>query len=303
MNVKGICVVLGSLVSTPVMAVDIPNTFVDGDPAIAAEVNENFNVLATAINAINGAASFDDYFMKPSSDGATVNRNVVVWEPETGNCFVARTWFTNTTGIQVQNASTLVTPETVFVWQMLCGDASNVTYELNYVYAVPAAGFDQAEGVEIREDVDGDKTFDNESSWDYRGATTVNPLANVELRHTSDLYRDASDELVVATSFSTMLASLREPLVVNSMTFDDVAMQQFVGFPRIRFLAKGIGAIYEINPSSGASATGLNSDPLFDQQSNRKVIFYRAEGATPSTQGSLDGTPFVSGDMINQWVQ
>ena len=39
--------------------VTIPNTFTDGDPALASEVNANFQALASAVNASDCATAAD----------------------------------------------------------------------------------------------------------------------------------------------------------------------------------------------------------------------------------------------------
>ncbi len=54
--------VLASFVGAADLAeaqVTIPNTFSDGTPALASEVNANFQALASAVNAADGAAPAD----------------------------------------------------------------------------------------------------------------------------------------------------------------------------------------------------------------------------------------------------
>ena len=85
---------------------------------------------------------------------------------------------------------------------------------------------------------------------------------------------------------------LDQPIQVNGMTFESVAVQSFMGFQRQSFHAEGIGIILEIRGSQ-------NADPVFpDDQSQRGVIFYRVDGVQ---DGSLSGTPYDGAPLINQW--
>ena len=52
-------VLLLSAASSAQAQVTIPNTFSDGTPALASEVNANFQALASAVNAADGAAPAD----------------------------------------------------------------------------------------------------------------------------------------------------------------------------------------------------------------------------------------------------
>ena len=48
-----------SAASSAQAQVTIPNTFTDGDPALASEVNQNFQALASAVNASDCATAAD----------------------------------------------------------------------------------------------------------------------------------------------------------------------------------------------------------------------------------------------------
>ncbi len=210
-------VFMSFVLSVQVWAVDVQHTFSAGSPARASEVNENFQALSDAIDSA-GSASFSDYFISSSADGTLNNRNVIVTTSGSG-CYTARIWFTNTTGVQVNNATTTVTPDEVFVLQFICGDTSNVSYELEYIYALPATGvapwfgFEQAEGVEINEDANGDGAYDTNFASDYRFSVVQNPLGTMNLMQGNEYFIDSSGELVAATDFSVVLTPMGSPLV------------------------------------------------------------------------------------------
>lgn len=295
--------VLGLLMSTPAGAASVPNTFSSGEPAVAAEINANFDALISDIEAVqestgdSGSTTFTNYSIRPSSSGALGERNVIVSAVEGGNCYAARGWFTNPGDVTVETASSgTVTPDQVFVFQYVCGDASEVTYEQEYLYAVPeSGGFDQAQGAEINEDEDGDGTFETEQAWDYRSTFDSNPLANAQLITSNELYFNGSGELQGSGNWVRVLSELGQPLTVNGETYDNVVVENFLGFERMRFKAEGIGTVLTLTG-------GGNSDPLFNsEQSRRGAIFYRVDG---QTSGDLSGTPFAtSGLLINQWFQ
>lgn len=263
-------------------------------------INTNSNAIDTInadienLNAIVGVASptsFVDYYMGPSSSGAVSERNVVVWDDGNG-CYTARLWFTNTTGEEIDNATTTVTPDEVFIFQTVCGDASQVTSEEEYLYALPSSGsapwygFDQAEGFEANLDSDGDGSFDIQIGENYRFTHVRNPLGNMELVHSNEFRRDAAGEITFTSNFSSIITNLGESLTVNGMTFNDVAVVNYNDLSsRVDFNAKGIGPV-------------LVKQVLNGTLSLRKMIYYRLDG---DEQGSVAGTPFVSGDLINLW--
>ncbi|MDZ7788845.1 MAG: hypothetical protein U5K73_12140 [Halofilum sp. (in: g-proteobacteria)] len=233
--------------------------------------------------------------MGPSASGALGDRNVVVLAQEGGNCYAARVSFTNPGDVTVETASGTVTPDQVFIFQYVCGDATEATYEEEYVYAVPSSGgFDQSQGVEINQDTNDDGTFDNSQAWNYRSTFSSNPLKNSQLVSGNELYFNGSGEIRAAGNWTRILTELGEPLTVNGETYNNVVVENFLGFERMRFKAEGIGTILTITG-------GGNSDPVYDdQQGRRGAVFYRVDG---QIGGDLSGTPFVSGDLINQWFQ
>lgn len=295
--------ILGLLMSTPVGAASVPNTFSSGDPAVAADVNANFSALISDIEAVESSlqnatsTAFSNYAMGPSTGGALGERNVIVSAVAGNNCYTARGWFANPGDVTVDTASSgTVTPDQVFVFQYVCGDTSEVTYEQESLFAVPASGgFDQAQGAEINEDADGDGTFETQQAWDYRSTFVSNALANSQLVSSNELYFNASGEIQAAGNWARVLTELGQPLTVNGTTYNNVVVENFLGFERMRFKAEGIGTVLTING-------GGNSDPVFnDSQSRRGAIFYRVNG---QTGGNLSGTPFAtSGLLINQWFQ
>lgn len=309
MRTKLLATIFGLLCSVQAGAVTLPNTFTAGDPAVAAEVNDNFATLEAAINA-QGATAFSDYFLKPSSTGALGTRNVIVWEISDFDptCYIARGWFDNTnTEISVANATTTVTPDEIFVWRWLCGDSTTVTQEGEYVYALPSLSdgsqpsglngdsWTQAQGISINWDGNGDQIFEDTGNFGYEQRSTRNPAATVDLVVGEEYYFDASGDVIRVSGWSRALRRLNRSITVNGMTFNDVVVGNFATSnqspERIRLYAKDIGPILE----------SFGGDPVFPNQFTRGVIFYRIEGT--GTAGSLAGTPFESTDRANVWFQ
>ena len=279
----------GLLVALPsaFAEVTVPHTFVAGEDAVASEVNENFSVLADEINALGESgtgASFGDYFMPPSSNGTLGDRNVVAWEENHRDCYVGRGFFENTESMGV---GSFADPATILVWQMLCteqGDPTTVTYELEYIYGSPSGGFG-AEGavVEIREDNNGDGTFETEQENDYRWIVREESLASAVVQNITELHMDGP-EVLFANNFSATVSDLDQTITVNGETFDDVVVAHFDSIDRVRFHARDIGPVLEVNRC-------MNCDPVFSgDQSQRGVVFYRTEAAGQA--GSLNDTPF-----------
>lgn len=257
-------------------------------PAHAEGPARNFSAIESTISPGN---RFAEYFLKPSANGDPADRNVIVLAQSGSDCHVARIFFANTTGVVVTNATSTVTPDLVWVWQMVCGDATDVRYELEYVYAVPASGFGAAEGVEISEDQDGDGNFDRIRHLGFRHFAGSSPLPGAELITGIEQYKDASGETIVVTNWTRLLSPLGESLAVNGLAFDDAIVDSFLGFGRVRMHARGIGVVREFGGS-------MNTDPLFGGQTSRDVIYYRVNGRQG---GSLAGTPYAGAAIAHPW--
>jgi len=303
-SIRAVFVVLlattAMLNATDINAASVPNTFVFDTPASAAEVNENFQAIVDSLTTVEGTG-FAGYGMSPSASGVLGSRSVVVYDNDGGGCYIARGFFTNTTSETVDTPSGPVTPAFIWVWQMLCGDDSNVTYENEYVSALPAAGdgspdWSNALGISISEDSDGDGIFDLVGSYNYAFDSNVTQLANSELHTGSEVYLSAANEILVATNWSYVRNAYPRSLVVNGMTFNDVVVDRFISIDRMRYRANGIGTILELRGS-------MSTDPLFNNssQTQRPAIFYRRSDGT--TAGSAAGTPYANGStgMINKW--
>lgn len=289
--------VFGLLAAGQVIAASVPHTFASGTPANAAEVNENFQALADSLSAVEGT-SFTGYELVPSASGELGFRTVIVYDAG-GGCYLARGIFTNTAGETVDTPSGQVTPDFIYIWQYLCGDEIDVTYENDYVYALPAGSggapdWLNAQGIAINEDSDGDGVFDISNSYNYFFDSKAAQLTNMEIFVGGDVYLDSSDEILFTTSWNFLRSDYPRPLVVNGLTFNDVIVDRYLSIDRMRFRAQGIGTILEIRGD-------MNGDPVFGNQSSRGVIFYRQSDGT--TGGSATGTPFAIGStgMINKW--
>lgn len=63
--------------SASAQVLTIPNAFAAGDPAVAADVNENFDAVATAVNSVAGMTSTADVFTFMMPDGSPAAGDVV----------------------------------------------------------------------------------------------------------------------------------------------------------------------------------------------------------------------------------
>lgn len=285
--IAGVCL-LAAMAAT---AATPPHTGPWGPPGAATYGNSDVQSSGNTVFGPPWNTSVADYYLTPSAGGGIAERNVIVLEQSGSGCYVARVDFMNTTGVAVNVPSGTVEPERIFVWQMVCGNSMDVFYELEYAYAIAASGFADSYGVRIREDANGDRTFDRDGSFGYRLESNSNPLRTAELINNSEILQGAQGTLPVVNNWAQLASPIDEPITVNGMTFDDVAVFNFLGFDRVRIRQKGIGTILEVDRS-------VNTDPLFGGQRSRSVIYFRVDGATA---GSLEGTPYLSGDVANLW--
>jgi len=307
--------------SPAAFAVNVPNDFSAGQQASASEVNANFDALEQAITPLEGSSSTQfgsDYFISPSTNGKRTMRNVIVLRQKEdvdgdGNADVdiyrVRVYCENTEGVSIRTPSgSTVTPDRLWIFGYAEADAgtTDATSATEYKYGIPSSGsFGDADGIEINEDDDGDGQFSErpelQTAYGYYQTRNSNPLSNTELVDSTEVYLDESDNPVVVNSFTSTNSSLGRDLKVKnallSQTFSDVMVRTLPSYSdfgaRLRFQAKGIGTVMEIN---GAD----NSDPLDSEQTKAKAIYYRIEGE--GSNGGLSNTPFASGgELAGQW--
>lgn len=88
-------------------SLSIPNTFTGGTPALAAEVNENFDAIATAVNSVAGQTSMADVFTFFLPDEVTPAAGDVVGTAELNRTAAGVNLTVNTTMLDAGSAYTL----------------------------------------------------------------------------------------------------------------------------------------------------------------------------------------------------
>jgi len=315
-----------TLFSVHAGAASVTHTFNSGDPALASEVNQNFQDLVDAINAGGGGTTFGgEYFLQPSASGLKTERNVIVLRglSDDGGTpgdssddsfrYQVRVYFENTEGVSVDTDSGTVTPNEVWIFGLVFDQAGNPTsvgYAGEYVTALPdqstsndpSGAFDQALGSEINEDADSDGTFENENAFGYVQTRSSNPLANAQLVHSIEMYRDGN-KILTANSFSSVLSQFSGSVEIGAplnQTYNNVVLETKFGYTgnggnRVRIRAQNVGLVQQYNDTTF-------DDPVFNNQQQMNAIYTRIDGAV---NGSLANTPFdpSSGDpaIQNRW--
>lgn len=309
------------LMTFQVHAASVTHTFQNGDPAVASEINQNFQDVVDAINSGGGSTSFGaEWFLSSSSDGALTARNVIVLKGDrggdnaNGSCnedvYRVHVSFDNTAGISVSNGSGSNVPAEVFIFGFVCADrgGATVTYQQEYRYGLPDSdtvgyfgAYEQGGGVEINEDFNADGLLDDQNnSYDAIFNLKRSSIGSSEYVHQVELYRNGSQTLV-ANNFSYVMSSFDSSLQIGAplnQTFSNVAVRTFSdyssGKARLRFHAQNIGVVQQIDQASF-------DDPVYNNQVQYNAIYYRVEGQ--GTAGSLAGTPFDGGAAAGVWFQ
>lgn len=318
-NYPVLCVALLFNISAQAQT-QVPHSFQAGDPARAADVNENFAVLQSAINqnaqtigtqGDRPQTSFGpEWYLQPSASGELASRNVIVYKgyrPATNGCastpsgesFVVRTYFTNTAGRQLNNASGLpVTPDEIWIYGEVGTSSSTVNSHIEWVYGLPVdsastnprGAWESAVGVEINIDGDIDGVFEASSAYDYTLTYASSPLSSSQMTHEVELFRDGN-EILSANDWSTVSSLLPDPVRIGdplNVTFTEAMVASLNGpgsGGRLQFHAKGIGMVEEI-------WNDFYDDPEVNCEARYSAIYIRVDGIE---YGTLTGTPFAPG--------
>lgn len=311
MRIRIAIATIGILMTAQANAASVTHTFNSGDPALASEINQNFQDVINAINTAGSTSFGAEWFIAPSTNGGLTARNVIVLKEDRGgtndgcteDVYKVRVFFDNTENVSVDSPSGPQTPAKVWIFGFVCADRENptqATYQSEYVYALPSSGsFENAQGVEINDDGEPDGVFENQNAFDYTLTNSTNALATAQLTHAIELYQNG-ETILTATSFSSLMSEFNGSVATDaplSETFSNVAMQTFPGFTgnggsRIRVRARDIGLIQEYNNATF-------DDPVFNNQIKAEAIYYRIEGV--GTNGSLANTPFDGGVSSDIW--
>lgn len=320
-----VAIAAGALFSVQAGAASVTHTFSSGDPAVASEINQNFQDLVDAIDSGGGTTFGSSYFLQPSTSGLKTSRNVIVLREQSAGAgtpsdpsddqftYRVRVYFENTEGVSVDTDGGTETPNEIWIFGFVQDQAGNPTslgYAGEYVYALPdqstsndpSGAFDQALGVEINEDADSDGVFENQNAFGYVLTRSSNGLNSAQLVHSVELYRNGNQNLT-ANSFTQIRSQFSGSLEIGAplnQTYNNVVMDTLAGYTgnggnRVRLRAENVGLVQEFNDTTF-------DDPLFNFQTQANAIYTRIDG---TENGSLANTPFdpSSGDpaIQNRW--
>jgi hypothetical protein len=264
----------------PSAIADVPNTFSDGTPAVAAEVNANFSALDSRISDIeNSTPNLGGYGTPFSADGAP--KNVVVLEQpqdDGSTAYNIRSRYATSSEEISINGTLTQRPFIAGYTYVEVDDLGDITWISNYieapdtedyiVYNVEETTYDPAPPLF--------KTVDDDTIWEdwtlCDGGQTTICVIDVSLSATGDHVR---------TYAWSSIRGLSGPLTVNNMTFDDVRLEQSITGDYVRVRAKGVGEVLRA---------------ANDGSWERRLIYYHVNGVT---EGDLDGTPFAPGEDLD----
>lgn len=271
----------------------IPNTFSAGDTVSSSTMNGNFNAIEDAVNdndsniSINEAdisalqnqtSDYSGYTMPFTADGYP--KNVIVLKiinSDGSTIYILRSAYLNSTE-QISIDGILTTVPIIFRWSGVEVDtSSNITGIMTEIEAPSNESF---EGLTNRE-----------SSY-YDPATLVKTLgfdtsSYIQTCNGGGAIKTCKRENRTSGVFNNYrennrIYDLLGPGTINGLAFADLRRETRYGgnFAEERIYAKGIGLVarfYRTRPSN-------------------QVIYYRVNG---QTGGSLAGTPFASGELLD----
>jgi hypothetical protein len=289
--------------------VTLPNTFSSGAPAVAGDVNQNFQTLADAINNLeastggeSSAPAVGASFQIPRGTGGAKYGVLLAEESSDGtapSCWQARVYYQNTQGDTLTTAAgTSVTPANIYRTAKGCqGQAS---LEWDYTFGIPDSQVNSVNPLAMTDGVEIDSRFNaNGGSFNYRVEQTIVTSRGVDTVYEVEIYENGAGELEWITD-RTHIRTPIGPLTLGtpnggSQTFQNVATQAVYGAKRLALLAEGFGIVGTID----TGAVNFPTDPQFPGQgisTIRSFVFARnADGEF----GQLPA-PFASGGAFSE---
>lgn len=260
----------------------VPHTFQSGNPALASEVNENFDSLDTRLTAVESQVDDGDYsgfFCGFSPVGSDKNVVVLAFNNPSGTGYWVRSSYANSTETVMVNGVQTVRPyiaNYVFVGTDTDG---NVTAVSNQLEAPDTADYDDYY-VEISNYNTDGSNKQVQDSWRESlkcGGSRIRVCVVTK----------SSGGSYISTTRQSRVQTLQPSFTQgsNNWTFNSVRVETDLdegNTDRMRIRAKGIGEIFR----------------TYDQGSThieRSAIYYRVNG---NTKGSLAGTPFDTGQPL-----
>lgn len=274
--------------------VTIPNTFSSGTPAVADEVNANFNALKNAIDTNTGEIANlaptelgSGYSTLPPYSAAGAPKNLVILKNTASDGrirYYLRIAFEDSSGNKYWHfpyVRTGTDGTTAEYWDNTVYEISD-TSSLSWTYTDYATESGAPTGTTPSVVSSQIEELDVIIGKAYVGKTRVGILRGKQVLSSSSDFGKTSYQFYSRSyiSGSSTNNSNLQSITINSMTFNDVYYRLDVdsnGTQRMRIGARNIGMIYE------------NSGSGFD---HKEIIYYRVDG---TSGGSLSGTPFESG--------
>ena len=308
-----ISVTAACLISFPVALsaeVTLPNTFNTGDPAVAGEVNQNFQTLADAINTLDSSTGGDSSepavgasFNIPRGTGGAKYGVLLAEETSDGSapvCWQARVFYENTQGETITTASgTPVTPDNIF--RTAKGCVGQPSLDWDYTFGIPDSQVGAVNLFAVTDGVEIDTRFEGFSggSFDFRTEQSIVTSRGVDTVYEVEIYEDNAGEVEWITD-RTHIRKPIGPLTIGgpnggSQSFDNVATQSVYGGKRLAILAEGFGIVATID----TGAVNFPTDPVFF---GRGTTTIRGFAFARNADGEIGQLPalFASGGAFSE---
>lgn len=307
-----ISITAACLLSLPVALsaeVTLPNTFTDGEAAVAGEVNQNFQTLTDAINNLESSTGGDSSvpavgasFQTPRGTGGAKYGVLLAEETSDGSapvCWQARVFYQNTQGDTITTADgASVTPDNIFRTAKGCDGQPSL--EWDYTYGVPDSQVGSVNLLAVTDGVEIDNNFNSDGgSFNFRIEQTIATSRGVDTVYEVEIYEDETGELEWITDRTHIRAPIG-PLTLGtpnggSQTFDNVATQSVYGSKRLAILAEGFGIVATID----TGAVNFPTDPQFPGQGTTNIRSFVFARNADGDFGQLPA-PFASGGAFSE---
>lgn len=290
--------------------VTLPNTFTSGEPAVANEVNQNFQTLADAIDNLDsstgGASSTPAVgasFNIPRGTGGAKFGVLLAEETSDGSapfCWQARVFYENTQGETITAASgTSVTPDNIY--RTAKGCEGEAVLDWDYIYGIPNSQIGSVNLFGVTDGAQIDTRFIGFSggSFDYRIEQSIVTSRGVDTVYEVEIYENAAGELEWITD-RTHIRKPIGPMTLGtpdggSQAFNNVATQSVYGSKRLAILAEGFGIVGTID----TGAVNFPTDPQFPGQGITTIRSFAFARNADGDIGQLPA-PFANGGAFSE---
>ena len=290
--------------------VTLPNTFTTGAPAVAGEVNQNFQTLADAINNLEsstgGGSSVPAVGASFNIPRGTGGAKFGVLLAEQGSdfnaptCWQARVFYENTQGDTITTASgTSVTPDNIYRTAKGCEGQASLDWD--YTYGIPNSQVGAVNLFAVTDGVEIDTRFAGFSggSFDVRTEQSIVTSRGVDTVYEVEIYTGAngdSEWIADRTHIRKPIGPLTVGLPTGgSQTFDNVATQSVYGSKRLAILAEGFGIVSTID----SGAVNFPTDPVFIGQGTTNIRSFAFARNADGEFGQLPA-PFANGGAFSE---